>query len=922
MRPRWAALLSPRLAAIGLIAAGASPALALAVLPGGIALLAAPRTGIVLVAALVFAPAIVAAAAALYGFEAVRSGLRAVADDACSQPVARVLLGGLIFAWVLGLLAALPADPVIPACMLVAALELGAAWLFLLYLMFDPARAGLLRHLALVCDLTLLSLLLAVGGGRTAALAPIYLYVAIGYADQPAPRARAAAIALSAVAFAVVVLFTPFWRDQLPLVAGMLGTMILLPISVGARLRQFRAARIAAEAANAAKDRFLTALNEDLREPLRAVARAGAELERDAVDPGVWSAVAEARLYGRTLLLQLDDVLNCIKLEAGSTVAETRTFDLYRLANGAVAALRAAAAECDALLDLRIDPQLPYQLYGLPHQLRQILISLVASALRFAGQSKVRIDLAAAELNAQSVTLRVAVSVGEPDGRLETADEAPTAGETGHHFGLAAVKRMAELMGGRLAVHATRRRVMLAADLPFAIDQAFLTQPLDLGGLPALIVSDDAGMVDALAEPLEAWRGDPRWIGVGEVALDYLDAFERGARRALLIVDGRGDVLQTLSWAHRAAALRAPEPPHILFIADEPRIDSIIGLAGGELDVILPAPLTPDVLRGALHSLTIEPISELAAHVPALPAATRPPRRQVVAEPAMGEEAVHEPADFAPLRAPSPQSLPKHEVPANRPWQVLIAAGNVSNRRIMGSLLGQAGHVVHFATTADEARKKLEALEIDVLLLDLAGARGTDYEAARRCRRARPGVIIIVLTTDTAEEAERRAREIGLDAVLRKPVRTRPLLAAIEAAVASKTPLLEAPSVVTSLSAHPRFTADATTSERPTGILPLRQSSAFFPGLIDNFRGDCRRIVAGLGQAASAGDAAAFEAGLRALRDSTADFEASRLHDLTQAMRGQSPAVLRRQGADYVQLLDAELRRLDAALVERLSAAN
>jgi DNA-binding response OmpR family regulator len=732
------------------------------------------------------------------------------------------------------------------------------------------------------------------------------------------PRARAAAIALSAVAFTAVASVTPFWRDQLPLAGGMLASMILLPTLVGARLRQFRAARIAAEAANAAKDRFLVALSEDLREPLREVARAGADLNRDAVDPGLWSAVAGARLNGRMLLLQLDDVLNCIKLETGLAASETRTFDLYRLANGAVAALRAAAAEGDVLLDLRIDPQLPYQLFGLPRQLRQILISLVASALRYAGQSKVRIDLAASELNAQSVTLRVAVSIGDPDGRLETADEVSAPGETGRHLGLAAVERMVGLMGGRLAVHTTR----LAADLPFAIDRAFLTQPLDLAGLPALIVSDDAQMVDALSEPLEAWRGDPRWIGAGDAALDYLDAFEQGARRALLIVDGRGDVLQTLSWVHRAAALRAPEPPHILFIADEPRIDSIIGLAGGELDVILPAPLTPDGLRGALHSLTIEPISELAAHVSALPATAQPLYRHVADEPAIGGGTIDEPTDFAPLRDPLPQSPPGREERTNRPWQVLIATGNVSNRRILGSLLGQAGHVVHLAATRDEARKKLEAQEIDVLLLDLAGARGTDYEAARQCRRARPSVIIIALTTDGAEEAERQAREIGLDAVLRKPVRTRPLLAAIEAAVAGKTPRAEAPSVITSLSSHPRFTADATASERPAGILPLRQTSAFFTGFIDNFRGDCRRIVAGLGQAASAGDAPAFEAGLRALRDSTADFGAGRLYDLTQAMRGQSPAVLRQQGAEYVQLLDAELRRLDAALVERLSAAN
>jgi signal transduction histidine kinase/DNA-binding response OmpR family regulator len=909
---RWR-LQSQNLLAFGLIAAGALPPFGLAVLPGGLTLLAAPRTGIVVVAALIFAPAVVVAAAALQGFDSMLSRLRAEAEGAYRQTVGRVLLGGLVFVWVFGFLAAAPADPAIAPCLLIASLNLGAAWLFLLYLMLDPARAALLRHVALISDLTLLSLLLAVGGSRTAALAPAYLYIAIAYADQQGPRAAAGIIALSAAAFAVVVAATPFWRGQLALAFAMLVAMILLPAYIGARLRDLGARRIEAEAANAAKDGFLGSLGEDLRGTLRAIAHAGSDIDRDAVDAQSWSAIAETRLNARTMLLQLDDALGYVKLDAGALSPETRTFDLYRLANGAVAALRAAASECGVLLDLRIDPLLPYQLYGWPHQLRQVLIGLAANVLRHAGKTKVRIDLGAVELAGQGVILRVSASTGIADDQLETVEEAAAFDAARRPLGLVVVERTVELMGGRLFVDAGPGRGMsLTAELPFAIDQASAARPLDLAALPVLIVTRDLRLVDDLFAPLEAWRADPRWIGAEDAALEYLDAFEHGARRALLIVDGRGDVLRTLSWAHRAAALCTPDPPYILFIADEPRIDSIIGLAGGEFDVILPAPLTPDVLRSALHSLTIEPASELLAALP-------PPARSM-RRPAVTEAPAETAADFAPLEASSPQ----REEPANRPWQVLIATENVSNRRIMGSLLSRAGHAVHLAATADEARKKLEAQEIDVLLLDLIGAHGTDYEAARLCRRVRPSATIIALTTDGPAEAERQASEIGLDAILRKPVRTRPLLAAIEAAMAGKAPEPTAPSVVTSLSSHPRFAADANppATERPVGIKPVRQTSTFFSGVIDTFRGDCHRVIADLGQAASVGDTQAFEAALQALRDSTANFGASRLRELTQSMRDLSPVALRQQGADYVRRLDAELRRLDAALAERLRTAN
>lgn len=904
------------LIALGLGAAGVFPPLVLAVLPDGLALLAAPRFGIVLVASLIFAPAIAAAAITLQGFGIVLSRLRAEADTAYRQAIGRVLLGALVFGWVFGLWARSPAGLAAVQCILVASLNLGAAWLFLLYLMFDPARAPMVRHVALVADMALLSLLLAAGGVSTAALAPIYLYVATGYADQHGPREQAVAIGLGVFLFAAVVAVTPYWRGQLLSAAGVLAAVILLPTYVGARLRRLEEGRTRAEIANAAKDRFLLILDEDLRGPLRTIARAGTGVDRGATDSNQGDALARVRLNARIMLLELDDALNSVKLGVGASGPESRTFDLYRLANGAVAALRAAASECGALLDLRIDPKLPYQLYGWPHQLRQVLIGLATNALRDAGKAKVRIDLGAADFGPQTVILRVAVSTTLGDGSLGADDTLASDGAR-PPLGLAVVERVVEAMGGRLIVDVGQGRdISLTAELPFAIDQAFLLRPLDLAGLPVLIVSHDAQLADELIEPLEAWRGEPRWIGAEAAALDYLDAFESGARRALLIVDGRADVLRSLSWAHRAVALCAPEPPHILFIADEARIDSIIGLADGELDVILPAPLTPDVLRSALHSLMIEPAEELSAGLqsPSLP---RLPRRSIVNEPS-GDE----PADAAPLREREIALAPRQDAPAKRSWQVLVATGNVSNRRIIASLLSGSGHTVHLAAGADEARRKLEAQEIDVLLLDLAGTRSADYEAARMCRRARPGVIIIALTTAPAEEAERWAREIGLDAVLRKPVRTRPLLAAIEAAVAGKTVEPRAASAVTDLSSHPRFAADPAPPERPVGIKPLRQSNAFFGGAIENFRTDGRRIIADLGQAARAGDAHAFESGLQSLRNSTANLDANRLRELTQSMRGLSAAVLRQQGSDYVQRLDAELRRLDAVLVERQRTAN
>src|SRR5260221_1782459 len=88
-------------------------------------------------------------------------------------------------------------------------------------------------------------------------------------------------------------------------------------------------------------------------------------------------------------------------------------------------------------------------------------------------------------------------------------------------------------------------------------------------------------------------------------------------------------------------------------------------------------------------------------------------------EPMEGEE---------PIRLVPPRPVPETVVrartagpPPKRRHQILVAAGNPANRKILGSILARAGHVVHFAEDVDEARQGLEAREIDALLLDLTG---------------------------------------------------------------------------------------------------------------------------------------------------------------------------------------------------------
>ncbi|HEV2189649.1 MAG TPA: HAMP domain-containing sensor histidine kinase [Stellaceae bacterium] len=536
-----------------------------------------------------------------------------------------------------------------------------------------------------------------------------------------------------------------------------------------------------AETANVAKTRLLAALGDDLRKPLRDIARAGAAIDRTAFDPGEWDKIARMRLDARAMLLQLEDVRTCLDIESGSFAPETRSFDLHRLANGVVASLRPQAAERGIVIALRIDPLLPYQLRGWPHQLRQILIGLLTYAVQRSGAAKLRVVIDAAEVGAERVSLRVVVASGAVVATAPEETVEPPVAELGRPFGMAMVQRLAGLMGGRLAMErepggASR----LTAELPFAIDWPMQALPLDLAHLPALIVTKDQNFVGEFVEPLDTWRAETRWIGAEDTALRYLEAFDAN-RRSLLIVDGRGDVLQALSFAHHAVSLPAGPPPYLLFVVDEARMDSVIGLADEDFDGILPAPFTIGALRGVLHAMRVEP------------------------------------ADW---------------------------------------FLGDA-----LPTAPDEE--------------------------------------------DPAPSAATPA-SVGATIAPLEPA-PRPAPAAI----------------VTEIASHPRFaeSGGAVIDERAVGALwSLGDGREFFDDVIEAFRADSRRAIGELSAAAAAADPHQFEEGVQALRRCTANFGSGRLRELLLSLRNLAPAELQRQGAAYVQRLEAEIGKLETTLVDYAKA--
>jgi len=603
-----------RLTVFGLGIAGVLPPLAFTARPGELGLIGAVPIAFTLTGLLILAPAMVGLVAAVFGLDSVRESFRLRGDKEHEQAVLRVFVAALAVAYGFVMQAAPHIGEEAASIQIVAALGLAGAWVFLLLTILDPVPSPLRYYLGSIFDAALLSAFLHVGAMLSAPWFPLYLLAAFYAGFRFGPAALTAASIANLIGFAIVVATTPFWQQQVLLAGGFVVAMIVLPAYVGSMVREVTESRAAAAAAQASRTRFLMVISQALRAPLDAIiGNVGASNHAANGESEAPEVVPSAR----ALLSQVNNILDFSAIEAGAFVPTVEAFDLHQLINETLADRRAEAKSRRLKLSVQVDPALPYRLRGWPQQLAQILDYLVARALEVTDAGAVRVAIEAAGSGANTVQLRIAVrDEGIP---IAPADaEAmfnPFAAEAGSAarlapnahgaFGLAVVKRLVELMGGQIAADSGKaaKGGSFAITVPLVIDQPAVDSELDLGHCLVLIATEDSHFASELAEPLNAWHGDPRWIEGFDGTLGFVDRRDGGAC-SVLIVDGRSHMLAALSFAHRAVT--GPETPSfVLVVAEAAQIEGLIELAEGELDGVLAAPLDAQLLANALHSLPL-----------------------------------------------------------------------------------------------------------------------------------------------------------------------------------------------------------------------------------------------------------------------------------------------------------------------------
>ena len=713
---------------------------------------------------------------------------------------------------------------------------------------------------------------------------------------------------------------TPYWQLRWPAAAGIGMALVLLPAYAATLVRSLTAAKRQAEDAAQAKSRFLAVMSHELRTPLNSVIGMGSLIARTKLDDEQRDMLATMQHSARTLLSIINDLLDLSKLEAGRIAAPIEVFVLHEVLGGAVAIVRPQAEAKGLALTLRIDPRLPPAYRGTPLQLRQVLVNLLANAIKFTPKGHIALagTLIARGDGKVKLTLSVrdeGVGIAREDQErifdaFAQADEQKKRATGGTGLGLAIAKQLVEAMGGAIALQSEiGKGSTFTVTLTLDQDTSGVVRAPDLLGRKLVLISSDPEFAGLLEARLRFWRGEVQWIGDAEQALGELALAGKSERPVVVIVDGTQNPLAGLSLAHRAMTAMAT-PPVMLFIAPARGSEAIAGLAASQLAAVIEAPLSDADLASALLGILAgdERLAKLAEATPA--------PRALPTAPAATTRA-------APAAASVPQPVEIPSIAAAKPLRILVAEDNPGAVKVLKGVLEGAGHEIEIATDGEVALSALERTRFDIALLDINMPEVNGYEVAKLYRVGHIGewrMPIVALTADATSETERLCREAGMDAVLLKPVEAAQLLSTLDEIHARlmrpERIAVGAPMVVTPITAHPRFMPDssATVDESTFEALKNLGGSDFVFEVVDTFRKDGARLVEQIRGAAEKADVREFRDLMHSLRSGAANVGGVKLCQTLTGLRDVSTKDLRGNAGSYVEKIESEMTRLDAIL--------
>jgi signal transduction histidine kinase len=311
-------------------------------------------------------------------------------------------------------------------------------------------------------------------------------------------------------------------------------------------LEREQAARVSAEEANRLRDQFLATVSHELRTPLTAILAWSEMLHNGVLPEARRPYAAEAIHASATRQAELiDDLLDISRIMSGKLRLHRTMVSLERVVEDAVQVIQPAADAGGVRITVEADPELgPLDADGA--RLQQIAWNLLSNAVKFTpsgGSVTVRLRHGPGNTAEMTVT---DTGEGIPADFLPAVfdafrqvDGSTTRVHLGLGIGLSIVKNLVQAHGGSVRAHSDGKGsgATFVVTLPLAIVAETaerlapgLARPpariadagISLDGVSVLVVDDDPGTREVLAEYLTTFHAGVVTAGSAAQALDVL----------------------------------------------------------------------------------------------------------------------------------------------------------------------------------------------------------------------------------------------------------------------------------------------------------------------------------------------------------------------------------------------------------------
>ncbi len=217
------------------------------------------------------------------------------------------------------------------------------------------------------------------------------------------------------------------------------------------------------EKASQARAEFLSTVSHELRTPLNAINGISHILLEDKPKASQIEYLKSLKFSGNYLLTYINEILEINRIESNNIELENINFNFKELLHNIQNSLKEQASQNNNNFILNIDKDAPEFLIGDPTKLSQIFINLINNALKFTENGTITVNSILINKSTEYCDLKFEVNdtgIGIPKDKQDSIFESFSQGSVeinrkygGTGLGLTIVKRLVDLMGGKIMVN-------------------------------------------------------------------------------------------------------------------------------------------------------------------------------------------------------------------------------------------------------------------------------------------------------------------------------------------------------------------------------------------------------------------------------------------------------------------------------------